>query len=159
MIRSLIILLIPIAILVALFQARGGKDVSVIDPAPAIAEAVAAAAFPVGRPQGLPEQWRPVSAAFDRQAGGATLRIGYLAADDAGVQLIESSEALGPLTDRELGERRLPAGSVTIGQRTWQILEVRDGERALVWTGPNVTWIVVGQASVDQLSVLANALR
>src|SRR5690242_10898057 len=90
---SLIVLLIPVAIIAALVWVRGGSDPVVIDTAPAIAEARAANAFPVTAPHGLDSGWRPVSAAYDPgnpTTPGALLRIGYVTATGGSVQLIES---------------------------------------------------------------------
>ena len=91
---SLIVLLVPVAVFVALYRLRGGEDVVVVDPTPAIVQAQAAAVFPVAAPTGLTDAWRPVSAVFKREAGGASLRLGYITPDGGAVQLIESTRPL-----------------------------------------------------------------
>ena len=78
---SLVVLLIPVAIIATLVWARGGDDPVVIDTAAAVADAQAANAFTVTAPRGLGPGWRPVSAAFDPGAAatpGAVLRIGFV---------------------------------------------------------------------------------
>jgi hypothetical protein len=155
---SLIVLLIPIAFIVALFRLKGGEDPVVIDPSPAMAQAEAAGQFPVSRPGGLAEGWRPVSAVFRREDTGAILRVGYLTPSGAGVQLIESNQPAEDLLRRELGDPVRPTGTVDIAGRQWQSYEVRGDEHALVRTGPDRTVIVIGRGGPDELRALAAAL-
>ena len=155
---SLIVLLIPIFLLVTLFRLRGGEDVVVVDPAPAISQARAAKAFPVEAPTGLPEQWRPVSAAFQRPDGAAVLRLGYLTPAGGGVQLVESDEDVEVLLPRELGAEIRPLGAVSVSGRDWQSFQVHGSERALVLSDSSRTLIVVGQATQEELVRLAQSL-
>ncbi len=155
---SLIALLIPILLVVTLFRLRGGEDVVIVDPAPAISQARAANAFPVEAPTGLPEQWRPVSAAFQRPGGAAVLRLGYVTPSGGGVQLVESDEDAEVLLPRELGAEIRPTGTEAIAGREWQSYQVRGGELALVLTGPDRTVILVGRADMPELRRLAESL-
>jgi hypothetical protein len=155
---SLLVLLIPLALVVAVFRLRGGEDVVVVDPSPAIAQARAANAFPVTAPSGLPGQWRPVSAAFRPGSGGSVLRIGYLTPTGGAVQLIESDEPTEDLLPRELGDQIRPIGPVAVEGQQWRSFEVRGGETALVLAGSDRTLIVVGRAEVAELTQLAAAV-
>jgi hypothetical protein len=155
---SLVVLLVPIAVFVALYRLRGGEDVVVVDPTPAIVQAQAAAVFPVAAPTGLTDAWRPVSAVFKREAGGASLRLGYITPDGGAVQLIESNDAVEGLLIRELGDRTRPTGTVTVAGHGWNSYEVRGDERALVWTRPDRTLIVIGRAPAAELETLAAAV-
>ena len=155
---SLVVLLVPIAFIVAVFRLKGGEDPVVIDPSPAMAQAEAAGEFPVSRPGGLAESWRPVSAVFRREDAGAILRVGYLTPSGAGVQLIESNQPAGGLLPRELGDSVRPTGPVDIAGRAWQSYQVRSGEHALVRTGPDRTVIVIGRGGSDELRALATSL-
>jgi hypothetical protein len=158
MVISLLALMVPLAFIVAVFRVGGGEDVVVVDPSAAIAQARAAAAFPVAAPDGLGSGWRPVSARFATGDAGSTLRIGYLTPEGGAVQLIESSEPLATLTARELGDRIQPTGTAVLGGQEWQSLNVRTDERALVNSTPDRTLIVIGRASVAELQTLANSL-
>lgn len=155
---SLIVLLIPILLVVTLFRLRGGEDVVVVDPAPAISQARAAKAFPVEAPTGLPEQWRPVSAAFQRPDGAAVLRLGYVTPSGGGVQLVESNEDVEILLTRELGAEIRPSGTEQVSGREWQLYQARGGELALVLTKSDRTVILVGQADRAELRRLAESL-
>jgi Protein of unknown function (DUF4245) len=156
---SLIVLLIPILLVVTLFRLRGGEDVVVIDPAPAIAQARAANAFPVEAPSGLSDEWRPVAAAFQRPEGAAVLRLGYVTPSGGAVQLVESDEDVEALLRRELGDEiRPPLGTETVSGRDWQWYQARGSELALVVTDRDRTVIIVGQAERAELRRLAESL-
>lgn len=155
---SLIVLLIPLAVIVAVFRLRGGEDAVVVDPSPAIADAQRAS-FPVAVPARLDPRWRPVSATFQPHERGATLRIGYLAPSGGGVQLVESTEPVDGVLIRELGDDTRPRGVVTLGGRSWDSYQARGDERALVAEEENRTLIVIGRADVAELEHLAGALE
>jgi len=155
---SLMVLLIPLALIVAVYRFRGGEDVVVVDPAPAIAQARAAQLFPVAAPQGLPADWRPVSAVFQSSGGVGALRVGYITPSGGAVQLIESNENAGSLLARELGDQVRPQGDVTVNGKTWRSSTVRGDESALVDTSSERTVIVVGQAGLDEMTKLAQSL-
>src|SRR5262245_58571573 len=102
MLISLVVLLIPVALIVTIFRLRGGEDVVTVDPAAVIAQARTSGDFPVSAPADLPAGWKPVSAAF-QPAGGksATLRLGYVSPSGGGVQLVESNEPVAKVMARE----------------------------------------------------------
>lgn len=154
---SLVVLLIPLAAVVALFRLRGGEDTVVVDPSTAVAEA-RRESFPVAEPQGLSEQWRPISAAYQPKADGATLRIGYLTPAGGALQLVESTEPVDPLLIRELGDNTRPTGVMPAGSRSWDAYDVRGDEHALVAVENGRTLIVIGRADVAELEHLAAAL-
>jgi Protein of unknown function (DUF4245) len=153
---SLVVLLIPLALVVAVFRLRGGEDVVVVDPGPAISQA--AGAFTVSVPKGLGDGWKPVTAQFHRETGGALLRVGYVTPGGGGVQLVESTEPVDGLLIRELGDQTRPTGTVAIGGLEWRSYDVRGDERALVRTEDGRTLIVIGQADAAELHALAAAL-
>ena len=160
---SMVVLLVPIAFIVAIFRLQGGEDPVVIDPAPVLAQAEAAGEFPVSRPGGLAEGWRPVTAVYRREDSGSILRVGYLTPSGAGVQLIESNQPADDLLRRELGDAVRPTGTVDISGRQWQSYTVRGDELALVQTGllesgHARTVIVIGRGSSDEMRALAAAV-
>jgi hypothetical protein len=157
---SMIVLLIPLAIVVGIFRLRGGEDVVIVDPGPVIAAARSADAFPVSEPTGLTEVWRPISADFTVAGAGATLRIGYLTPDDGAIQVIESSEPVVSLLIRELGDQVRPVGVVAVGGASnWDSYEVRGTERAIVRKESGRTTIVIGRAEIIEMRTLAASLR
>jgi hypothetical protein len=148
-----------VVVVVAVFRVRGGEDVVVVDPAPAIAQAQAHGLFPVMRPQGLGSDWRSVSAVYQTSGDVGTLRIGFLTPAGGAVQLIESNEEAGSLLARELGRQVRSQGDVAVNGVAWRSSVVRGDERALVESSPTRTVIVVGSAGLNELTTLAQSLR
>jgi hypothetical protein len=155
---SLIVLLVPLAIIVAIFRFSGGEKTVVVDPSSAIAQARAGAAFPVLAPTGLPRGWQTVNASYRHVADGAELRIGFVTSSGGALALIETDERIESVIDRELGERVRPLGPVTLAGRSWQSYAAREGERALVLATPDRTVVVIGRADPAEVEALAAAL-
>lgn len=155
---SLAVLLVPIVAIVALFQVIGGdREVTVVDPAPSIAEA-RRAGLPVLSPRGLPGDWKPTSAVVRTAGGSTTLRIGYVSPSGGFVQLVQSDADAAVLLRRELGDGR-PTGTEQIRGTPWHAYPGRAGERALVRTEPTRTVLVLGTAPAAELRTLAASLR
>jgi hypothetical protein len=157
---SLLVLLVPIALLLAFYRGfLGGDQPSTVDPAPAIEQARAANAFPVSEPTGLGSGWRTVSASYQAVLGGANLRIGYLTPDGGTAQVVQSNVPPERLLPAELTAQGQPQGQADLGGRNWQRYTGRGNEQALVLLEPDRTVIVVGDARESELRQLAGALR
>ncbi|MEV1142453.1 DUF4245 family protein [Micromonospora sp. NPDC049799] len=156
---SLLVLLVPIALLLAFYRGfLGGDQPTTVDPAPAIESARAADAFPVSEPRGLGDGWRTVNATFQTVEGGATLRIGYLTPEGRAVQVVQSSVPPERLLPVELTDEGQPQGQADLDGRTWQRYTARGNEQALVLLEPTRTVIVIGDARDNELRALAGAL-
>jgi hypothetical protein len=155
---SLVVLLIPLALLVALFRLRGGEDTVIVDPSSALNSAQSARLFPVGTPKGLPDGWRCLSAQFTRNGATGELRIGYLSATNGQLQLIESNEDAATLSSREFANQARLTGTTTVAGTQWQAYQVRGDEHALVLTTPQRTIVVIGAADPAELGTLATAV-
>ncbi|WP_229399770.1 DUF4245 domain-containing protein [Micromonospora okii] len=158
---SLLVLLVPIALLLALYRGfLGGDQPNVVDPAPALEHARAASAFPVSQPAGLGSDWKAVSAGYrDVEGGGSALRIGYVTPEGRGAQLVQSNVPPERLLPAELTAEARPQGPTELGGRSWQRYTARGNEQALVLLEPTRTVIVVGDARENELRRLADALR
>ncbi|MGQ5260332.1 DUF4245 family protein [Micromonospora sp. ZYX-F-536] len=156
---SLLVLLVPIALLLAFYRGfLGGDEAATVDPAPAIEQARAANTFPVSQPEGLGSGWRTVNARYQTVEGGAHLRIGYLTPEGRGVQLLQSSVPAERLLPTELTGQAQPQGPTELAGRTWQRYTARGNQQALVLLEPTRTVIVVGDARDNELRHLAGAL-
>lgn len=156
---SLLVLLVPIALLLAFYRGfLGGDQATVVDPAPALDSAQAAAAFPVSQPQGLDAGWRTVRADFRTVEDGSTLRLGYLSPEGRGAQIVQSSVPPELLLPTELTDQGQPQGRTDLAGRTWQRYTARGNEQAFVLLEPDRTVIVVGDARDTELRELAGAL-
>ncbi len=157
---SLLVLLVPIALLLAFYRGfLGGDQPSTVDPAPAVEQARAANAFPVSQPAGLDDDWRTVSASYRTVEGGSNLRIGYLTPEGRGAQLVQSNVPPERLLPAELTAEGQPQGPTEVGGRNWQRYTARGNEQALVLLEPGRTVIVVGDARENELRRLADAVR
>lgn len=157
---SLLVLLIPIALLIGFYRVfLGGDQPAVVDPAPTLAQARSINAFPVGEPVGLPKGWRTVTATLQRPEGAVTLRLGYLSPDGGAVQVVQSNVSADRLLPTELTAKGQPQGATEVAGRSWQVYTARAGERALVLMEPGRTVIVVGSARESELRDLAGAFR
>ncbi|MGC4865007.1 DUF4245 domain-containing protein [Micromonospora sp. DT53] len=157
---SLLVLLVPIALLLAFYRGfLGGDQATTVDPAPAIEQARSANVFPVSQPQGLGSDWTTVSARYQTVEGGANLRLGYLTPEGRGVQLLQSSVPADRLLPAELTSQGQPQGPTELAGRTWQLYTARGNQQALVLLEPTRTVIVVGDARDNELRELAGSLR
>ncbi|MDH6464979.1 hypothetical protein M2302_005180 [Micromonospora sp. A200] len=157
---SLLVLLVPIALLVAFYRGfLGGEQPTVIDAAPAYEQARAANAFPVSEPARLSSGWRTVSASYRTVEGGANLRVGYLTPEGRGVQLLQSNVPPEKLLPAELTAEGQPQGPTDLGGRNWQRYTGRGNDQALVLLEPNRTILVIGDARENELRQLAGSLR
>ncbi|MFI7607149.1 DUF4245 domain-containing protein [Micromonospora sp. NPDC049366] len=157
---SLLVLLVPIALLLAFYRGfLGGDQASTVDPAPAVEQAQAANAFPVSQPVDLSSDWSTVNARYQAVEGGATLRIGYVTPEGRGAQLVQSNVPAERLLPAELTDQAQPQGQVDLAGRSWQRYTARPNEQALVLLEPGRTVIVVGDARDNELRQLAGSLR
>jgi hypothetical protein len=160
MVLSMAVLLVPIALLIIFYRfVLNGDAPATVDPGAAIEEAQSAEAFPVAVPAALGGGWHVASATFRRQAAGATLRLGYVDPDKNGLQLIESNVPAATLLPAELSTSAKPVDTFRADARAWRRYDARPGEQALVFTEPNRTLIVIGDARSRHLEELASALR
>jgi uncharacterized protein DUF4245 len=159
MAKAVLVLLAPVAILVALYVFFfGGNNVIQVDPSQSYADARASAHFTVLQPAGLPTTWKSVSAQFEPGAT-STLRVGYLAPDGGGIQLVETNEAAKTVIASELGSVGSLAKSVNAGGLTWGVVNAKDSALALVDTESGRTVIITGHASQAELQEFAASLR
>ncbi|XVV12015.1 DUF4245 domain-containing protein [Actinoplanes sp. CA-131856] len=160
MAMSLLVLLVPIALLLIFYRTVLNGDAPItVDPAPALQEAQRANIFPVLQPTGLGDDWHVSAATFRRQTDGATLRIGYVDPDKDALQLVESNIPSATLLPTELTKEAKPAGEFRSDAGVWRLYDTRPGEKALVLADQTRTVIVIGKSDVDQLEHLAESLR
>jgi hypothetical protein len=161
MTKAVLVLLVPVivAVLVYVFF-FGGSNPIVIDPSGTYSDATAANVFPVVQPHGLPSGWKPVSSSFDVEKGRHVLRVGYLAPDGSGLQLVESDGASSAAISDEIGKSSSVGTAVALGGRTWgQVDAGKNNQRALIDVEKHYTVIVKGQAPDADLRAFAASLR
>ena len=160
MVISIGVLLVVVFTLFGLYRCLGGDEVTTVDPGPAYEEARDAKEFPVLVPTGLSDDWKSVSADYQPQSGGATLRVGWRSPDEGQLQLIESDIVPATLLTRELGPDAAPTGAVVDeGGRQWQVYNARNGETAYVFQEAERTVIVTGKATEEELREFVRSLK
>ena len=160
MAMSLLVLLVPIALLLAFYRlVLGGDSPIAVDPQPALQQARAAAVFPVLVPTGLGDDWHVTSASWRSEPEGGTLRLGYVAPDDDSALLVQSSVAPEQLLPEQLGEQAEPRGTFRDGERAWRAYDARPGEIGLVLTEQGRTVILLGTTDEENLEELAASLK
>jgi hypothetical protein len=161
MAKAVLILLVPVIIAVVVYVFFfGGSSPIVIDPSGSYGDARAAGVFPVVQPQGLPSGWKSVSSTYGVENGRHVLRVGYLAPDGSGLQLLESDGAAAAVISDEVGTANPVGASVAIGGRTWgEVGAGKNGQQALIDSQTGYTIIIKSQASDTDLRTFAAALR
>jgi hypothetical protein len=156
---SLGVLTIPLVLLMALCR-PSSRDVPTVDPANTYEAAKATGAFPVRVPKGLPAGWRATNSSLRSGTGSKlTLRVSYVTPTSRFAQLVESNVAADTLLPEELGGGKAE-GTTKVGAVDWQRYGGRRaGETALVLLDRQVTVLVAGDATLDELRTLAAALR
>ncbi|WP_433531484.1 DUF4245 domain-containing protein [Micromonospora sp. CA-263727] len=156
---SLLVLLIPIALVFAFYRGfLGGDEPNTVDPTPAFEQARSAGVFPVTEPAGLGDGWRAVRANYRTTEDGATLRVGYVTPEGRGLQLVQSNVPPERLLPAELTDEGRPQGQTDLGASTWQRYTARGNEQALVLLQPGRTVIVVGDARDNELREMATSV-
>lgn len=157
---SIGLLLVVVFSLFGLYRCLGGDDAVTVDPDSVYEEARDAGDFPVLTPKGLSGDWKAVSADYQPNSGGATLRVGWRSPAGGGIQLIESDMVPASLVSRELGADAAPTGNaVDEGGRQWQVYSARNGETAYVFQEPERTVIVTGKAKEEEMREFIRSLQ
>ncbi len=160
MAKAVLVLLVPVALLVAVYVFFfGGNNVIAVDPGDTYSAARASAHFTVVQPAGLPGSWKPVSSVYE--AGTPSiLRVGYVTPSGAGIQLVESDRPADTLIKSELGSEATVARTVTVNGTVWGVVPSTNGSNlALVDSEFGRVVIIRGQASQAELTQFAAALR
>ena len=147
MVLSLAALLVPIvlAILVGRFL-YGDSTTATADPGVALSGAARASMSPLPA-AAVPDGWKLVNAAYR----DGVLRLGYLTADDQGVQLIQGSGDPDVLIHAELTGTGRELGQVDVAGSSWHRWTGRAGESALVRRDGPATIIVLGSVGEEDL--------
>ena len=156
MIRSLGIVMLIVVALWFLAQPPDSDEatIRVVDPTSDVtAWTSAVPGAPV--PTGLPQQWRPTSASYER--GPDRLRIGHVTPSDQYAEFAASTGVAAEVV-AELTGRAPRTGTVDVEGVAWDAYTEADGSLSLVRAFGDVT-VVVGTlratASAEELSVLA----
>jgi hypothetical protein len=168
MIRSLAVILIPLAVITIIFT-NLPKDhpVKEVDWKSVLATARKEAPFEVLAPVNLPAGWRATRVTWVPQGqpylnGEPSPRnlwqVGFLTPDDVFIDLNQGDVRPQDMVDQQSRDGT-PDGSSVVGGRTWQRLISPDGRtRSLVLQAPDVTTIVSADLPYEGLEAYASTL-
>jgi Protein of unknown function (DUF4245) len=159
-------LLLSLAILlgivgfVVLFVPRPNTDaVRVVDYTTLLTEARSDAPYPILAPVGLSDRWRATSARYEPDETVTTWHLGFVTPQDAYAGVEQSNGQRREFVQEMTNDGGFD-GTTEIDGVIWERrLRESKAQRSLVLTQDNVTTIVTGTASWDELRELAAALR
>lgn len=169
MVRSLAVILIPLLVIIFLFT-RGPDDhpVEVVDWEPVHATAVEEAPYAVLAPVNLPEEWRATRVSWTKQGEpglngdpepGNTWKLGFLNPADVYIAIEQSDAPAAPFIEANT-RNGVEDGTSTVGDREWERrVSEDDRTRSLVRTDDDVTSVVVGDTSYEDLETFAGTLE
>lgn len=168
MVRSLAVILVPILIITVFFtRYLDDAPVTVVDYQPVLAQARADAPYPVLAPSGLASDWRPTRVSWLKVGDPGLNRVpsvrnlwqlGYLSPDNIYFGVAQGDLQPQSLIDDQSREG-LPDGDSQVKDATWKrLVSSDDRTRSLVLASPDVTTIVVGDTSYEDLETFAGTL-
>ena len=168
MIRSLALIVIPLAVIAIIFtNVPDDAPVEEVDWKPVLATARQQAPYEVLAPTNLPEGWRatrvnwvPLGRPYlNGEASPRNLwQIGFLTPQEVYIDLTQGDMRAQEMVDQQSREG-IPDGNSVIAGLTWQRLVSPDGRtRSLVLRGPATTAIVSANLPYEALEAYATTL-
>lgn len=160
MVRSMLVVLAVVAVVLLVTWRPQPDPVRVVDTTPAVTAASAEAAFPVLVPSGLASGWRPTSARWEPTAKSGeepVLHIGYVTPSDQYAQVSLSAATSEAYLLEQTDDGRPTGRTRTVAGQEWQEWEGVD-RRSLLALSPQVSVVVSGGASWEELAALAGSL-
>jgi hypothetical protein len=160
MVLSLGLVAIAVVLFVGLTPRRHYDAVHQIDYSAPLRDAQNVAPFHIFAPTGLSPGWRPTSVRYDGNVHGrAQWHLGFVSPKDAYVGLEETN---GPSRDFifNLSNRGLKDGTMVVDGAVWdRYLRNARSVRSIARVEGNVTILITGTATYDELGELATTLR
>lgn len=169
MFLSLLVILVPLAVIVAIFsQGPSQAKVQTVNWKPVAAEAAQQAPYPVLTPIELPAGWRATRVSWTRigqtdPTGNESVRnrwqLGVLTDSDVYLELDQGDRLARDMVD-VLSRSGQPNGSSVVNGQRWKRLVTEDNRtRSLVLAGPGVTTLITGDTSYSTLETYAGLLH
>jgi hypothetical protein len=163
MIRSLLVIGVIVVGLIAIVPRVNTVSQPPVDVTDASVEIAKESGWPIERPEGLPDGWRPTSVRYVRSTDGfMTWHAGYQSPTGNYVALEQTQGPSALWIAAETNRARI-TGERQAGGRTWTTY-VRDGkvQNSLVAKGAtakDLTTIITGTGTFDELATFAASLR
>ncbi|GAA2734017.1 DUF4245 domain-containing protein [Pedococcus aerophilus] len=163
MVRSLLVIGVLVAALVAVVPRVSNVSQPPVDVTGASVEIARESGWPIERPANLPDGWKATSVRYVASTDGLkTWHAGYQSPTGNYVALEQTKDATAKWIEAQTN-RAAMTGSVEAGGRTWNTY-VRSGkvQNSLVHkagAGDELTTIVTGTATIDELAAFAGTLE
>lgn len=168
MIRSLLIILIPVLVITFIYTRNPPEaPVQPVEWRPQLAQARAAVDWPVLAPEGLPDTWVPTRVRWlPKGAPGLNAepslrnewQLGFLDPERVYLELSQGDALPDDLIARA-SRQGVPDGTARVGNAEWQRLVSQDGRtRSLVRRADGAVTIVAGDVGYAQLEAYASTL-
>lgn len=169
MVLSLLVILVPLAIIVTFFsQGPSQAKVQTVNWKPIAAEASQQAPYTILTPIELPAGWRATRVSWTRigqpdPTGNESVRnrwqLGVLTDSDTYLELDQGDRLANEMVG-DLSRGGQPNGTTVVNGQTWKRLVTNDNRtRSLVLTRPGVTTLVTGDADYTTLETYAGLLH
>lgn len=169
MIRSLVVILVPVVVITLLFTRTPEEPpLPTLDWRGVLATARAEAPYRVLAPAGLPDSWQATSASWTKvgepyrngePSARNSWRLGFLDPSRTYIGLEQGDLRPDDMVAR-VSRNGVVDGRSTVEGRAWERrVSPDDRTRSLVWVTPEVTTIVVGDTGYEALEAYASTLR
>lgn len=168
MVISLLVLIVPIALIYWFFTMDPEPEVERLDYGPVLSVAEEESPYPVLRPVNLPEDWVPVRVAWatdgepwinNEPAEGNSWQLGFMAPNQIYVAVQQRDRAPVQFIGRVTRDGAASGESVTLAGRDWERWVSEDGRsRSLVWRDGELSAVVTGDTDFEQLEAFTATL-
>jgi hypothetical protein len=168
MIRSLLVILVPVVLIMWFFSRDlGDYPVQQVDYQPVLAQARAQAPYPVLAPEGLPRTWRATQVTWvaegqphlNDQASVRNLwQLGYLDPHDVFISVNQGDRRPDQFVDETTRDGSVDGKSLVADESWVRYVSPDERTRSLVRASPKVTTVVVGDTSYEALEAFASTL-
>lgn len=163
MIRSLLVIGVIVAALIAIVPRVNSVSQPPVDVAGASVEVARDSGWPIDRPEALPEGWKATSVRYVRSTGGLmTWHAGYQSPTGNYIAIEQTKDATAAWVSAQTN-RATKTGEVQAAGKTWGTY-VRNGklQNSLVHRAESpaeLTTIVTGTGTFEELTAFAETLR
>jgi len=168
MVISMAVLIVPVLLITWFFSQTPKPEVEIVDVAPVLAQAEEESPYPILRPVGLPDGWRPIRVAWaadgerwitGEDAVGNSWQLGYLAPNDIYIAIQQRDRATAGFITWVTREGYREDGAVDVAGLTWERYVSHDGRtRSLIAEDAGMVAAVTGDADYEQLEAFASTL-
>lgn len=165
---SMLVLLVPIALIAWWFTSDPVPKVEAVDVAPVLAAAEQESPYPILRAVNLPADWVPVRVAWaidgdawidSKPAVGNSWQLGYMAPNGVYVAVQQRDRGVEGFLKQVTRDGVRDGDDAVLQGRSWERWTSKDDRtRSLVWREGDMVAVVTGDTGFEQLEAFAGSL-